>query len=573
MNQLKNIKTTDAMTSIQSSNNSIQVFKPEMSKLLDLTVSMINSGEIKTDIEFAKKFMFSFDSQEQFPINLELLVEMKVYDRKNNLKAKLINNFTNAVDYSIKNLAAESSVGRYLKEHGGSNKEYIFTTVDCFKSLCMLANSNIGKTTKQYYLDLEKVFKRYIILEFQHSQNQLLIKDKELQEATKDKNRIFKLHNQMTQKHSYFKFKKGPCFYIVTSGMKYVDVEHETKIGIAGCTKNTGVECPHCYKSIEESNDAESLDNRLSSHRTLWPRLQIIFAVYTPDAYVLEKCMKRTFKNYINPNGHELVYSINAEEIKEKATEFLNMFNNYDKEKNYLIEEDVAKYNENSVSHLREDLENAVKERIEDVIEDKEDEREEIEFEIEERKEEIKTIDTSISELEEIKKNLRLYSDRELKELCTKLGLPHGGVKAKKQDRIKTYLKEKIEMESDDEEIKEEKDLNFCVDCDKEITYTSTRCATCNYKWKRQKHEDTRQRKYCACGVEILLTSVQCLPCDAKNKAVKRPSKEKMIELSKKFSQKEIGRTYGVSASTVRRWKKELEVEHVVVEHINFKNW
>ena len=39
--------------------------------------------------------------------------------------------------------------------------------------MCMLSNSEIGKQVKNYYLDLEKIFKQYIILEFQEKQLQL----------------------------------------------------------------------------------------------------------------------------------------------------------------------------------------------------------------------------------------------------------------------------------------------------------------------------------------------------------------------------------------------------------------
>ena len=39
--------------------------------------------------------------------------------------------------------------------------------------MCMLANSEIGKQVKIYYLDLEKIFKQYIILELQEKQSQL----------------------------------------------------------------------------------------------------------------------------------------------------------------------------------------------------------------------------------------------------------------------------------------------------------------------------------------------------------------------------------------------------------------
>jgi hypothetical protein len=92
---------TDPVQSNQLPINTIQVFKPDMSKLLDLTTSMINRGDIKTDIEFAKKFMFSFDSEEKFPINLELLLEIKVYELKHKAKEALIKTFTEQVDFKI----------------------------------------------------------------------------------------------------------------------------------------------------------------------------------------------------------------------------------------------------------------------------------------------------------------------------------------------------------------------------------------------------------------------------------------------------------------------------------------
>ena len=110
---------------------------------------------------------------------------------KYNLKSKLINNFENEVDYKVIKAAPEFSGAKKEDARGGSNKETIFLTVDCFKSLCMLSNNNIGKQTKQYYLDLEKVFKIHVLQEFQ-------------------------------QKHNCYKFKtKGPVFYIITSGLEY----------------------------------------------------------------------------------------------------------------------------------------------------------------------------------------------------------------------------------------------------------------------------------------------------------------------------------------------------------------
>ena len=55
-------------------------------------------------------------------------------------------------------------------------------SVDCFKSMCMFANSEQGKTVKLYYLDLERIFKRFITLEF---------------------NQLLRLHNQTVKKCNY----------------------------------------------------------------------------------------------------------------------------------------------------------------------------------------------------------------------------------------------------------------------------------------------------------------------------------------------------------------------------------
>ena len=78
--------------------------------------------------------MFTFDSKESFPINIEVLMEMKVYDRKDNCKTKLNKNFILDTDFKVQNLAPESSGARNSNAiQAGKNKENIMMTVDCFK--------------------------------------------------------------------------------------------------------------------------------------------------------------------------------------------------------------------------------------------------------------------------------------------------------------------------------------------------------------------------------------------------------------------------------------------------------
>jgi phage anti-repressor protein len=168
--------TTTSMKSNQLSNNILQVFKPDNSKLIKLASQMISQGQIKTSLEFAKKFMFIFDSEEQFPIDIMMLVDMKVYDRKDSAKKVLIKTFEKETDYRLISFASVSTEAKEinLKRGGGKNEENIMLTVDYFKNMCMMPRNEIGKQVQRYYLDLEKVVKQYMIIEYQSKQQQIV---------------------------------------------------------------------------------------------------------------------------------------------------------------------------------------------------------------------------------------------------------------------------------------------------------------------------------------------------------------------------------------------------------------
>ena len=74
-------------------------------------------------------------------------------------------------------------------------------------------------------------------------------------------------HISTLKTHRYIKFKKtDPCFYIIESGVP-CDCGQPTiqyKFGIAG-------------------NDQNTIDDRLKSHRTLWPLLKVRFLLFMKD--------------------------------------------------------------------------------------------------------------------------------------------------------------------------------------------------------------------------------------------------------------------------------------------------
>ena len=445
-----------------------QIFKPDSSKLIALTQEMITSGEIKTTLDFAKKFMFCFDSDKKFPINIDLLVEMKVYDEKGHTKKKLKKHFLEQVDFIIEKVACKISQANLQNSHGGQNKEHIFLTVDCFKSLCLLANSEMGKQTKRYYLDLEKVFKKYIVLEFEEKQLQMK------QENAK----LLQLHNSSLMRHSYFKFDKGPSFYILLGPEQVFGnlTSRLVKIGIAGCTKPAlptsaaPIVCPNCSECIDNTNassapakkETYSLDSRLAEHRTLWPFLEVVFIAYTSDASLLEKNLKRYYRDQINPTGHELIYGVSAEDIKLRALEFLKVFNARSTENQFKIasNEDILKYNEIANSHMKNTrnllLNDLQTERalIEDVVEVETLEKKEME---EERGDCESKIDVVQEKLEIVEAEIEVVQEKLVEKVEEKREIDFEKYKYQEQ---KTNLDGKINhLDSEIKKRKEEKEL------------------------------------------------------------------------------------------------------------------
>ena len=296
--------------------------------------------------------MFTFDSKELFPINIDMLIDMKVYDRKNNCKSKLTKNFILDTEFKVqkaapelsaaafyvqKAAAAESSAAAFYVQKGtnvdkggaGKNKENIMLTVDCFKSMCMLSNSEIGKQVKNYYLDLEKIFKQYIILEFQEKQlqlTQLEQKTEKLQSTVENvtsenltlrKNffHLGKVHDELRLKRNYHKFKRGNCVYIITDDWRE---KNYMKIGFT-----------------------DNINKRLETYRTSMPACKIYFLVYLTDNKLLEQCIKTKYAKELIQKNHEYVLNITGDILVEGVKSLITTLN-----LNVTYENTLVLYNE-----------------------------------------------------------------------------------------------------------------------------------------------------------------------------------------------------------------------------------
>ena len=106
-------------------------------------------------MNFNKELALSFlGSNNDFPIDFEDAWQWIGYSSKQAAKKKLTRNFEEGEDYLSKWMSVPHSNGLTA-----SRTETIFLTVDAFKSLAMMAGTEKGRETRQYFLRCEKELK------------------------------------------------------------------------------------------------------------------------------------------------------------------------------------------------------------------------------------------------------------------------------------------------------------------------------------------------------------------------------------------------------------------------------
>ncbi|QSV70072.1 MAG: hypothetical protein HEQ20_03960 [Aphanizomenon flos-aquae KM1D3_PB] len=106
---------------------------------------MLNTSiqlEIKATVQSDKEFAVPFDDAWQW----------LQYSRKDSCKRLLVSNFEKNIDYLVFHNNEENL-------SGGRPSEEIYLSKDCFKQICMLANTERGKQVRLYFLQCEKELK------------------------------------------------------------------------------------------------------------------------------------------------------------------------------------------------------------------------------------------------------------------------------------------------------------------------------------------------------------------------------------------------------------------------------
>jgi len=138
---------------------------------------------------------------------------------------------------------------------------------------------------------------------------ELLYKEK-INTLTEEYQNLLTKHNSSLKNHRYIKFKKSdPCFYIIDSGIDCdcIERKNQYKFGIAG------------------TDQMNTIDDRLKSHRTLWPLLKVRFLLFIKDVTMIEKSIKMIYEKEINPNGHEIIEGVLLETIIDQIKKLIDI--------------------------------------------------------------------------------------------------------------------------------------------------------------------------------------------------------------------------------------------------------
>lgn len=185
--------------------------------------------------------------------------------RKDNLKKILVNNFEENYDYHIK-----INKIKQLSGNGMTTRHDIFITPNCFKELCMISQTTRAKEVRKYFIEMERLVKRYYITIKEEIYKQIGI-----------------LENNQKPKLDV----KGGLIYIL--------------------------EAQNSTTTLYKLGKTEDLKNRIKNYNTGNANdVEPIFILKVNDVNSVENCIKNACKKY-QYRKHKEVYQIDIDVLKE----------------------------------------------------------------------------------------------------------------------------------------------------------------------------------------------------------------------------------------------------------------
>ena len=128
--------------------------------------------EYMSSLSFTQDLALSlYNSLEQFPIDFEDAWQWLGYSTKQKAKTKLVNNFEESIDFNLNQTVRVQNEG---SRQVSRPIEQINLTIDCFKSLGMMAGTQAGKIIRKYFLECERIAKDSSSVQVAMTQTQML---------------------------------------------------------------------------------------------------------------------------------------------------------------------------------------------------------------------------------------------------------------------------------------------------------------------------------------------------------------------------------------------------------------
>lgn len=195
----------------------------------DLLISLLSSFTSEEEKLFVQNFHLYLsygDDENKFVIDLDNVWSYMGFSKKCHAKTCLEKNFLINKHYIC-------SVDQTHIKHGGNNKEIIKMNIDTFKEMCMIANTDKGKSTRRYYLKMENIFHKHLKLQNEKIIEELKFQNEKIIEKLKLENEEIIEYNKAIERHNNLKtfYTDKPCVYILK-------IDHENNIIKIGETDN-----------------------------------------------------------------------------------------------------------------------------------------------------------------------------------------------------------------------------------------------------------------------------------------------------------------------------------------------
>jgi len=197
-------------------------------------------------------------------INFDLVYSW-LETRKDHLKKVLVENFEENYDYVIKINKVKQSSG-----NGMTTRHDILLTPNCFKELCMISQTSRAKEVRKYFIEMEKLVKRYYRTIKEEMYKQIGI-----------------LENNQKPKIDI----KGGLIYIL--------------------------EALNSTTTLYKLGKTEDLENRIKNYNTGNANdVEPIFILKVNDVNSVENCIKNACKKY-QYRKHKEIYQVDIDVLKE----------------------------------------------------------------------------------------------------------------------------------------------------------------------------------------------------------------------------------------------------------------